>query len=1409
MQFFLKILAKFLIACAAFSCLLASAQVCAPPSLLLTAIPPGGIVNDYYAGDASPTLNPNATTLVLGTRDTRGYTTTMVVGDLLMVMQMQDGTINSSNGSSYGNGSGSGNGSLTIDSAGLYEFVRVTNVAGSNITFTPGLVNQYKYTTGIPQKRYQVVRVLQFASVATTVAVTTPPWNSSTGGVVAMDVRDTLTLTGQTIEGQTGRAIFAAGKGFRGGQGRSLAGASSANADLEYAMPATTANGSSKGEGIIGTPVYLAIKTNNWGFLTTNTPTFSATVAGPEGYPGGGSYAKGAPGNAGGGASDGANGSTANSRNAGGGGGGNYGAGGVGGRPWERPLIDSGGRPGAGYAGQLAFNRVFLGGGGGAGATNNASADTAVYSTVAYPNQAMGCNPGAGICSSGAAGGGIVIIRARSVTGAGVIDVRGAHAYNVAADAAGGGGAGGTVVIETPNGGSATIDARGGDGGNAWAGNATWSAGRHGPGGAGGGGFIAYAPATMAISALYDGGLAGQTMSNSAAAGGPAIENYGSSSADGGLSTFQTPNVPGAPQAAKCDPALTLAKTDGITNLNSPGTNTYTLTIANNGASASAGTVTIADKLPIGLTVAVGPLALTGPHAAQWSCSASSTTDITCTSTASITGNGSTRSFSLAVTVAAANGTSVINKAQISGGGDPFKTTTATPVTADTCTGTDLPLPGCAVDTDTVVAPNLVLTKTDGVTQLARGTSNTYVLTVSNVGGSVTSSTITVADLLPTGLTYSGITPFTSGGFTCNVSGQGITCDSNTPLAVSSSVSITFTVSVGASPPSSVLNLAQVGGGGDPSPLKSARPTTATAALCAAPVSPATESSDANNGCAADIDEVRYINLDLSKDDGQVFISAGGFTDYVMTIRNIGTIATTGTLTLADVIPNGSTAGTITFSSAGTYTPTGVNGANWSCNASGTATFCTSNASIAAGGSSSFIIRVTASAASTAGTQFLNRARVGGGGDVSAGMVSAPDGTQTLACTGNAVPAGCAIDLDTLQVAPQVRMVKSHPNPQARSVGDTFTFTLVITNSGGAASAVNTVQMIDVIPAGLTISAITSPSSFTCGNVGQVVSCTNTVAQLTATTSVSILIGVTVTSAATNPIVNAAKVGTNATDPQNNALPTAATAGACTGTNVPTLGCAADPVPLVADLQILKRQRVGSSGAFVTTPVGVVVGGTVQYEITVSNAVGSAFVRTVTFADTIPNTFSTITVVSTVTSITPTATGCATALSGNLLNGTITSMVAGSTCTIVVQVVANANTPGVTNTAALSIPSGISDTVSTNNTSSVNTVVGYTDLTIQKTNGVGNLASGQTTSYTITIGNLGPTAAPNTVVTDAAVVGLSCTSVACTSSAVNMCPSASPPINSLQLGGITIGPAFAPGETITLVVTCAVTATGL
>jgi uncharacterized repeat protein (TIGR01451 family) len=98
-------------------------------------------------------------------------------------------------------------------------------------------------------------------------------------------------------------------------------------------------------------------------------------------------------------------------------------------------------------------------------------------------------------------------------------------------------------------------------------------------------------------------------------------------------------------------------------------------------------------------------------------------------------------------------------------------------------------------------------------------------------------------------------------------------------------------------------------------------------------------------------------------------------------------------------------------------------------------------------------------------------------------------------------------------------------------------------------------------------------------------------------------------------------------------------------------------------------------------------------------------------------------------------------------------------------------------------------------------------LGIAKTDNVTTVAAGTTITYTVTASNGGPDAAAGAIVRDTPSAGLNCTSVTCSSSALNMCPAASFPFASLS-AGITIGPSFPAGSTATLLVTCGVTATG-
>ncbi|MBN2197529.1 MAG: hypothetical protein JW751_32420, partial [Polyangiaceae bacterium] len=383
----------------------------------------------------------------------------LAAGDLLLVVQMQGATISTANDSTYGTVSSLGN-------AGRYELVGVAGLgSGNDINLACALRNDYTVAGVV-----QVIRVpqVQQLTIEAGASVVAQPWNGTTGGIVALDVEDTLQLDG---------SIDVSGLGFRGGvvddQTTDPPGSSA------YLSTAATA-GAEKGEGIAGTAV-------------------------------GGRYCRGAPANGGGGG---------NAHNAGGGGGANgrFGSvwngqgvmlGSFATDPWRldpgyaangnaRTTSEGGGRGGytwleadldaltvgpgdatwngdrrrevGGIGGRPVDNdparRLFLAGGGGAGDGNN---------------------NGAG---AGGDGGGLVLIRAGEVAGTGNILANGEAGVNSSSnpgDAPGGAGAGGTVVLLSEALGGITIHADGGDGGNQTNAAANEA---EGPGGGGGGGYV-------------------------------------------------------------------------------------------------------------------------------------------------------------------------------------------------------------------------------------------------------------------------------------------------------------------------------------------------------------------------------------------------------------------------------------------------------------------------------------------------------------------------------------------------------------------------------------------------------------------------------------------------------------------------------------------------------------------------------------------------------------------------------------------------------------------------------------------------------------------------------------------------------------------------------------------------------
>jgi uncharacterized repeat protein (TIGR01451 family) len=528
---------------------------------------PSGIINTYYRGTSS--VSAGTTSIPVGSPS--GASTTIGSGDMLLVIQMQDADISFSNDNNYGSNSGTGSGYTALNQAGVYEYVMANGpVSGGNVPLSTPLANSYRRRTASAtygQSTYQVIRVPQYSTATVSGTVNPLPWNGSVGGIVAMDVAGTLTNDG---------TITANGAGFRGGWGES---ATSGGPNTSYRTRANVFGNGMKGEGIAGSP-------NRMNQPTTFNGAPNQVTGGSLGYPNGSntdaSKGRGAPGNAGGGGTDG---NTSNDQNSGGGGGGNYAAGAKGGNSWNSNLAVGG--EGGGAVTGLAFNRVVMGGGGGAGTTNNSTSDTLTYSNPA----GISCSAGSGACSSGAPGGGIILIRANAISGSGTISANGGSGYNIANDSAGGGGAGGSVVIDTQVGGTVTVFANGGNGGNAWRSQAPggFPGERHGPGGAGSGGFIAYSPASgLAISASVDPGTSGKTTTSA--------DLYGSTSSAGGIYTFQSPNVSGPLSGAACSPLLTVIKSASAPTVNPGQVVTYSVLVTNTGTGGATGVV-VQDQL--------------------------------------------------------------------------------------------------------------------------------------------------------------------------------------------------------------------------------------------------------------------------------------------------------------------------------------------------------------------------------------------------------------------------------------------------------------------------------------------------------------------------------------------------------------------------------------------------------------------------------------------------------------------------------------------------------------------------------------------------------------------------------------------------------------------------------------------
>jgi uncharacterized repeat protein (TIGR01451 family) len=1408
----------------------ALAQTCAAPGKDA----PGtisGIVNRYYQGTGSPASG--ATTLTLGAAS--GAAGTVTVGDLLLVIQMQGASIDVNNDERYGDGSGTAantpittasqaNGYTALNQAGLYEFVRVTQVAGLVVTFTPALTNAYVQNTAAPRRTYQVIRVPQYPSATINSASPVLPlgWTGLVGGVAAFDVTGAITTVG------SGPHVDASNRGFRGGVHQAAP-----NSSLPGTFNYRSANyndGGSKGEGIAGTQRYVQTSlagSYNAG-TTFNDANATFTDNGATGYTNGDTM-RGAPANAGGGG---------NSHNAAGGGGGNGGEGGSGGQTYngDTPsLADRGGYGGSRVPqdGVLLATRIFMGGGGGSGSMNNSTPPR----------------------SSGGNGGGIIMVRAGSISGGMVLRADGQRGWddNNGNDAGGGGGAGGSIMVTAGSGhGNVTAQARGGNGADS---NKTPRTGapnqpccdgeREGPGGGGGGGAV-YANSALGSTVLTGGANGNSAEDLYQGFSGNMLAQPGS--AGSSANTIGASAIAGTRPGYECEPQLVVAKATTTPSRTLPGntTATYLITVTNPAAgSGVAYGVSVADALPSPFSRAATTATVAYATGASGPASPVTLGGTTSTLAFGTAGSG-TAGFTIApgagltLTFAvnlngAANGTyqnaanvlltdptrlsggsatATLNSTTSPGGTDAAGNTTGgTNYASGSSTNEDVTIAGSATPT----SADLSLVKT-GPAGAEVGAAVQYVLAVTNAGPADIPGSATIADLVPANIgTVTWSCSVVAGSADCDTAagGTGAAGSGTVTLPrvqIASGGQLQITVNGIAASAGSLTNTATISppaGYTDPTPTN-------------------------NTGTVATVITVPSADLSVSKTDGLTTVTAGGVTAYTIVAANAGPSAADGA-TVTDATAAGLAKLSISCSAQGGATcPAGLSTATFEAG--------TQIPAFPAGSSVTFVLNAQVTAGSGTVTNTVNVAAPAGVTEINAANNSAADAgavavsTAAVSSAANICPAGTTesvvnllansdfsntgssvgsnvtqyavnSNLPDTSVGPQTGArtygtvtQRPFPGDAARSVATAANWLYSNGNNTGAAYRFWS-QPVSGLVAGRTYQWLYYGSN--AQNPGSAVANTPQI-QFRAVAGTT-----TFTLGGTDGYANEGASTSDTWTIRQRTFGATTTGVTLQLWDTQTAGGGTGDT--FAATQILLRECTPNADPFITKTNGT---NTVQtltpttYVLIVGNN-GPGDADGIVIKD------------PAVAGLNKTGVSCSATGAGALcplsvsvagLQGAglaVPALPANTTLTLTVTASVTALNGTVTNTALIETPIGLTDSDTGNNTASdVDAVRGSVLLSVTKSNGGTTVTSGGTTTYTVTVANSGPSNADGAVLMDAVAPGLSCVTAApCSTSGGASCGAASVAAAVLQ-GGFTI-PSLPAGGEVTLLLTCSVTAMGL
>ncbi|PWK17629.1 putative repeat protein (TIGR01451 family) [Arcicella aurantiaca] len=208
--------------------------------------------------------------------------------------------------------------------------------------------------------------------------------------------------------------------------------------------------------------------------------------------------------------------------------------------------------------------------------------------------------------------------------------------------------------------------------------------------------------------------------------------------------------------------------------------------------------------------------------------------------------------------------------------------------------------------------------------------------------------------------------------------------------------------------------------------------------------------------------------------------TVGSNYNYTLSVSNNGVAPTSGVVTVTDVLPSG-----LTFVSG--------SGNGWSCAANGQTVTCTTSSSILPASSAS-IINLTVTPTQTG--SFNNTASVSGGGD----------NTPSTSNSVNTVVSNPATP----------NLVISKSGPATGTVGVNFDYSLIVNNTGTAATNGGLVTVTDIIPTGLTFVSGTG-TGWTCSASGQTVTCiTNNVISVNGGSNITLTVNPTATGTVNN-----------------------------------------------------------------------------------------------------------------------------------------------------------------------------------------------------------------------------------------------------------------------------------------------------